>query len=378
MASKEFYHYNAVGHTVALSDSNALVTKTTAYDAYGNVAADSGQSDNNRLANTKERDASLGLDNHGFRYYDPTLGRYLTRDPIGYADGLNNYLHVHNNPVNAVDPLGLEADTRVWHHLLSREHFDPANTQSLVRTRNLSFEGSVDIHSAKYGWMTPRGHHDKIVHGKWNADQRQWLKSQPRGSVITREMLDDHLASMKDKYKLSSRDRTQMSGGPASGDWDDKKLRGHYRQLSVKGVLDEGQVTRASLVPREATHVRHANARQNPELAQDGKKVKALGRAIKPALAGLVISEVWNQLSPGNMAAAAGLALRGAWDLSPGGDAEVIVVQGPQVLREVAKTRDAVAKVSRDEIQRLGNARRRAYEDIDGYLDRSEQRLRNH
>ncbi len=114
LASKEFYHYNAVGHTVALSDSNALVTKTTAYDAYGNVAADSGQSNNNRLANTKERDASLGLDNHGFRYYDPTLGRYLTKDPIGYADGLNNYLHVHNNPVNFVDPLGLEADDPNW------------------------------------------------------------------------------------------------------------------------------------------------------------------------------------------------------------------------------------------------------------------------
>ena len=44
---------------------------------------------------------------HGFRYYDPEIGRYLTRDPAGYADGLNVYLYVHNNPINFIDPLGL-------------------------------------------------------------------------------------------------------------------------------------------------------------------------------------------------------------------------------------------------------------------------------
>lgn len=53
--------------------------------------------------------ASIGLNNHGFRYYDPATGRYLTRDPLGYTDGLNPYLYVHNNPINHIDPLGLEA-----------------------------------------------------------------------------------------------------------------------------------------------------------------------------------------------------------------------------------------------------------------------------
>ena len=67
----------------------------------------SGPSANNRPANTKERDASIGLDNHGFRYYDADSGRYVTRDPIGYGDGLNVYAHVHNDPVNGFDPLGL-------------------------------------------------------------------------------------------------------------------------------------------------------------------------------------------------------------------------------------------------------------------------------
>jgi len=47
------------------------------------------------------------VDNHGFRYYDPEIGRYLTRDPIGYGDGMNVYLYVGGNPINHIDPLGL-------------------------------------------------------------------------------------------------------------------------------------------------------------------------------------------------------------------------------------------------------------------------------
>lgn len=41
------------------------------------------------------------------RYYDAEIGRYISRDPLGYPNGLNNYLYVNNNPINRVDPLGL-------------------------------------------------------------------------------------------------------------------------------------------------------------------------------------------------------------------------------------------------------------------------------
>jgi uncharacterized protein RhaS with RHS repeats len=41
-----------------------------------------------------------------FRQYDAALGRWLSRDPIGEAGGLNLYGYVHSDPINYVDPNG--------------------------------------------------------------------------------------------------------------------------------------------------------------------------------------------------------------------------------------------------------------------------------
>ena len=40
------------------------------------------------------------------RYYDPGNGRWVTRDPIGYAGGVNVYGYCNSNPAYRIDPLG--------------------------------------------------------------------------------------------------------------------------------------------------------------------------------------------------------------------------------------------------------------------------------
>ena len=53
-------------------------------------------------------DPETGLHYNYHCYYDPATGRYLTTDPIGLEGGINPYVYVLNNPVNFVDPLGLD------------------------------------------------------------------------------------------------------------------------------------------------------------------------------------------------------------------------------------------------------------------------------
>jgi len=36
-------------------------------------------------------------------------GRFISKDPIGFKGGVNAYAYVQNNPVNAIDPFGLDS-----------------------------------------------------------------------------------------------------------------------------------------------------------------------------------------------------------------------------------------------------------------------------
>jgi RHS repeat-associated protein len=58
------------------------------------------------MFSSKRFDKETGLINFCRRYYDPTLGRFVTADPSGFADGPNLYAYCGGDPVNLIDPDG--------------------------------------------------------------------------------------------------------------------------------------------------------------------------------------------------------------------------------------------------------------------------------
>jgi RHS repeat-associated protein len=71
---------------------------------------------------TKWYDAESQQYYFGYRYYDPRLGRWLSRDPIRESGGFNLYAYCGNDPVNRHDPLGL--DWNPFHKAFWVEGFD--------------------------------------------------------------------------------------------------------------------------------------------------------------------------------------------------------------------------------------------------------------
>jgi RHS repeat-associated protein len=86
-------------------------TGTTAahfeYDPFGNtvVNTDTGNQFTYRFS-TKPRDQETGLYYYGYRYYDPSTGRWLSRDPIQEKGGVNLYGFITNNGLDRQDYLG--------------------------------------------------------------------------------------------------------------------------------------------------------------------------------------------------------------------------------------------------------------------------------
>jgi RHS repeat-associated protein len=104
-----FYCYDGNHNVVGLvSATNGAVVAQYEYGPFHELLRATGPlaQTNHFLAATKYLDWETGLYYYGFRYYDPSTGRWLSRDPIGEAGGVNLSGFVGNDPANAADTDG--------------------------------------------------------------------------------------------------------------------------------------------------------------------------------------------------------------------------------------------------------------------------------
>lgn len=114
-----YYAYDANGNVAQVLNGAGGTAAHYEYDPFGNTIYSSGAyaNRNSFRFSTKYRDEG-GFYYYGYRYYDPAMGRWLSRDPIGENGGRNLYAFVRNGPIHHIDALGL----KVMHRGSYEEH----------------------------------------------------------------------------------------------------------------------------------------------------------------------------------------------------------------------------------------------------------------
>jgi len=120
--TSEFYHGDRVGSTTKISNTSQTVTDTRVYDAFGMLLSSTGSNPTPFGFVAKggyQQDPDTGLMLLGHRYYDPSTGRFLSRDRA--KDGRNWYDYCTNDPQRYSDPSGLDTwYSRTWDWIVDK------------------------------------------------------------------------------------------------------------------------------------------------------------------------------------------------------------------------------------------------------------------
>ena len=103
-----YYINDHLGTPQQLIDAAGMLVWQASYDPFGQAVVDPASTvENNLRLPGQYFDEETGLHYNWHRYYDPSMGRYLTPDLIGLAGGINLYSYAGQNPINFTDPYGL-------------------------------------------------------------------------------------------------------------------------------------------------------------------------------------------------------------------------------------------------------------------------------
>jgi RHS repeat-associated protein len=111
--SSYYYSRDHLGSIRELTDSTVAIRARYDYDSWGHRTKSSGDLDANFGFTGYYVDSQYpDLTFPTLRIYSADSGRFLSRDPIKEAGGINLYDYVHNNPTGDIDPLGLKERAR--------------------------------------------------------------------------------------------------------------------------------------------------------------------------------------------------------------------------------------------------------------------------
>lgn len=103
-----FYHADGLGSVTAITDSSRNIVQSYSYESFGLVTPTTIFVNSYMFAG-REWDWQARLYFNRARYYDPVVGRFVSKDPISFSGkDVNLYSYTFQNPVNYIDPTGLK------------------------------------------------------------------------------------------------------------------------------------------------------------------------------------------------------------------------------------------------------------------------------
>ena len=102
------YYYNAdgLGSITSLTDASGQIAASYTYDSFGKLTASTGTITNPMRYTGREYDTATGLYYYRARYYDSSVGRFISEDAARFGGGTNFYEYAGNTPTIFVDPTG--------------------------------------------------------------------------------------------------------------------------------------------------------------------------------------------------------------------------------------------------------------------------------
>lgn len=187
---KIYYTKNHLWSTIAITDETGTILEEYAYDVFWKVYVRNGKSDNYRevkdtrtirLYTGREYDEETGLNYLRARYYNPELGRFISRDPIDTWDDINLYTYVGNNPVMYVDRMG-KAKKFVYYYDMYRDLKEKLNNSAYFSTLSSTDQMLVKLKYEYSESMAKAIHYNRnayntdIPDSPKNAESSNWDK----------------------------------------------------------------------------------------------------------------------------------------------------------------------------------------------------------
>jgi RHS repeat-associated protein len=179
-----YYQFDPQGNVVAVLSKSSIggssPTVCFAYNAWGsrNYAYPSSAADLEQPFSYNGKwgyyyDARVNLYYCQNRFYSPDAGRWINRDPIGFAGGMNVYGYCGSGPVGAMDPSGLfTSSTLMDINAMTDECWDLANViMDVVHELNIRFIDLVE--DRHYLFLAPSAKWDDSP-GTWNGHIEQY------------------------------------------------------------------------------------------------------------------------------------------------------------------------------------------------------------